>query len=369
MHGAQRRTDDQLEAHVGRGRVARQPEHRRAVHQTESLGLARAHVHRGHLKLAQIGHDRLDEIVVAVGRATRGHHEVVLARGRIHGRAQSLVGVLHDGKDVGHRPGPARAGGHGIAVGIADLAGTGHLGGRHQLAARGNDGHARTPAHRNLQHAAAGQKAHARSADHLAGSHDHLAGPSLLACGADVGPHLRRRRERHRRARAPVAFHHGHDLVLHHGIGVVGQAGAGHDAHALPRSYDARKHISGTDLGNHAQGHGRLFGGRADFGGPQGKAVHGRMGEGGHVDVARQIGRSHSAHSIKQPHLFHIRRRHSPAHERASLLQRDHVLHCLPFPQAARKAALAPIRPSAPGARKAPRRRANLFSLLRIIAI
>ena len=66
LHFEQARANDELEAHIGGSWVAGQTEHRRAVHQTERLRLARTHVHGGHVQLAQLLYDRLDEIEVAV---------------------------------------------------------------------------------------------------------------------------------------------------------------------------------------------------------------------------------------------------------------------------------------------------------------
>ena len=211
------------------------------------------------------------------------------------------------------------AGGHGVAVGVADLAGAGHLGGRHELAARGNDGHARSAVDGHLQHAATGQKADAGGGEHIARLHDHVPRMGFLAGGANVGVHFRRGRERHHRAGFAVAFHHAHDLVLHHGIGVGRQAGAGHDAHALAFPDGSLEHVAGTDFGDDPQHRGALLGGIGDLGGAQGEAVHGRVREGRHVDVACLVGRHHTPDSVQQLHRFHGQLLHSPAHERTGL--------------------------------------------------
>ena len=66
LHFEQARANDELEAHIGGSWVARQPEHRRAIDDAESLGFARTHVHGGHEQFACALHDGLDEVEVAV---------------------------------------------------------------------------------------------------------------------------------------------------------------------------------------------------------------------------------------------------------------------------------------------------------------
>lgn len=125
----------------------------------------------------------------------------------------------------------------------------------------------------------------------------------------------------------PVAFHDAHDLVLHYSVGIGGQAGAGHDAHAFAVVYGSLEHISGTDLGNDPQGRRSLLGSLGDLGSAQGEAVHGRMREGRNIDVACLIGRHHTPDGIEQLHRFHGQFLHGPAHERAGLFQRNHFSH------------------------------------------
>ena len=214
---------------------------------------ARAHVHAGHKQFTGLLDAGLDEVEVAIGRAAARDHEVVLAHRFEHRDLQGLERILHDGQHGGKRARGAGGRGQRIAVGIADLARGGNLGGRHELAADGDDGHTRTARGGNLGHAAAGQKAHAGGVDDLAGANDGLAGARLLARFAHVTAQLGRRLEGDAAAGAAVAFHVAHDLVLHHGVGGRGQRRAGHDAHACALGDVALEGVSGGNLRDNVQ--------------------------------------------------------------------------------------------------------------------
>ncbi len=163
---------------------------------------------------------------------------------------------------------------------------------------------------------------------------------AFLARLADVGAHGGRRGERHDGAWAPVAFHHVDDLVLHHGVGVVGQLGTRHDAHALACGDGARVHAARADLRDDGQLHRILLSRALDIRRMEGEAVHGRVSERRDVDVAAQILRRDAPDRVENRHALGRQRRHVGQHELARLLERNHLFHSIPF----RKKRLPPLR-------------------------
>ena len=178
------------------------------------------------------------------------------------------------------------------------------MGGRHELAADGDDGNARTARGGNLGHAAAGQKAHAGGVDDLAGAHDGLAGARFLARFAHVAAQLGRRLEGNAATGAAVAFHVAHDFVLHHGIGSRRQRRAGHDAHACALGDIALEGVAGGDFRDDVQLDGRFGACGLQLGSAHGEPVHGGMGERRDVDIAFQVNGSNAAGRIQHGDRF-----------------------------------------------------------------
>ena len=156
--------------------------------------------------------------------------------------------VEHDVEHIRFATGRFGACREGVAVRIANMARARNLAWRHELAANGNNGHARLAIDRHLQHSAACQETDARGRDYFALVHDGFAGASFFACFAHVVAFFGLRGKRHAAARFPVAFHHAHDFVFHHGVKAARKGGARHDAHALASlcgvlKYAARGHL------------------------------------------------------------------------------------------------------------------------------
>ena len=117
----------------------------------------------------------------------RSDHEIVrcapLRERRLRGRLRASGTMSSMIRFAARRSGACR---EGVAVRIANMARARILARRHELAANGDDGHARFAINRHPQHSAAGQKADACGRDCFALVHDDFACASLFARFAHV---------------------------------------------------------------------------------------------------------------------------------------------------------------------------------------
>ena len=308
LHLAKRRADDHLEAQIRRRGVARQTEHGRAVHDAEGLRFARAHVHRDHEQLTCGVDDLLDEIVVAVRRATARNHKVIVGSGCHDGRLKPFEVVSGNGQHRWNSTCINGASSQRIAVRVANLALHGHLGRLHELRARGDDGDLGTTVRLHARDTTARQEANTRRMYDLTRVHDNFARLGLFTGAANVVPRLCGLRERHAAPLAPVARDHVDDFVLDDGVGRSGKWGAGHDAHALAILDRPIVEATCGNLGDDVQLHRGFRTCRRKLGLAHRKAVHGSMGERRNVDIARQVLCRHAPDDVEHAHFFYVKR-------------------------------------------------------------
>ena len=244
--------------------------------------------------------------------------------------------VEHDVEHIRFATGRFGACREGVAVRVANMARARSLARRHELAANGNNRHARLAINRHLQHSAAGQKTDARGRDYFALVHDGFAGASFFACFAHVVAFFGLRGKCHAAARFAVAFHHAHDFVFHHGVKAARKGGARHDTHALAGLCGAFEYAARGHLVDDFERHGRFCRSSREVASAYGVAIHGRMGERAYVNVAFQIGGGNAACGVEQVNGFRLERRHAREHELARLLQRNHFRHGQSLPCATR---------------------------------
>ena len=273
MQPVEQRHDEHLVAHGGRQRVAGHGDHghARVAPAGPALRLAGLHPDVPEAGPARLEHDP-GHVRVADAHPARDDDDVTPARQLVERRGEGLGGVAHGGRHDRDAPVAGHRRGQEGAVGLVDLA-PAQLGARcHQLVAGRDHADHRTPhAHqpRRPGRRGSGQLAWAEPD---AGLQDHVARAHVLARPAHVAPDVDDLVD------ADPALHGRRLLDRHDRVGARGQGGAGHDPHAGAAAEHRVLGRAGQHLAGHVQRHARH-----EVGGPHGVAVHGRVGEGGHV--------------------------------------------------------------------------------------
>ena len=91
------------------------------------------------------------------------------------------------------------------------------------------------------------------------------------------------------RALVTVAVKDLDDLVLHHGIGTLGNRCARHDANRLARANRALKHMARRLVTNNGKRHRCIAGRHGKVGRTHGVPVHGAVGKWRDVDIGHSV--------------------------------------------------------------------------------
>jgi hypothetical protein len=279
---------------------------------------AGAHAHAPEGERAAGGDGRRAHVVaLADAHAAGREHEVARERaGAGEERTERRLGVGGDAEVDRLAAGVAHERGERDRVRRDDRPSGAGLGGpseRHELVARGDDGHAWPPHHLDLCRAQGGeQPGHARR-HARAGRHGDGAGRHVLAGGAHVAARgAAARRPGVARVAVEEDEHAGgvvgigaRVLDAHHGVGAARDGGAGGDAHRRARVDVGRGRLRrGVCGGGHPQRH-RAPGARAAHVGRAHRvAVHRRVRPRRHVGRRGHVPREHAADGVgERDHL------------------------------------------------------------------
>ena len=238
---------------------------------------------------------------VADRDAARGDDRVGLSRCGLERLQRRLARVRDDAEVEDLHAQPREHAVQRIAVAVEDLAGPQVLTDRAQLVARGEDCDTRLAPHRHEADAERGEQSQLRGVQHGARPEREFAATDVLAGRTHVLADAVARLDSGPARLEP-------DVLLHHDrVGSRRDAGAGHDAHALPRPHLALERPprprGADDLEPRGAGRGQLATG-------QGVTVHRRVTVRGDVDRRAHFARQDTSECAAQCDMFHVLHRH-----------------------------------------------------------
>jgi hypothetical protein len=232
---------------------------------------------------ARVDKRPVDEVESPGGDAARDEEHCDVQRGvynRLNGRIKQFLPVLNGGEKDGFCAGGRDHRGQHGAVGVADLVGARGVLNGNQFIAGGQDRHAGPGMDGDLRVAALGGEGDVGRGEADPGGNERIAGVSLSAARDDVVSRL----QGTRRLQANGLANLGGSLTIlgvfdhEHGIGTLGDGGAGHDLPYFSGRELAGYRLPGANLAGKCEELVRL-------GGADGESVAGGAWEGGLVAI------------------------------------------------------------------------------------
>ena len=268
------------------------------------------------------GRDDVEDQIALADRAAAREDDHVRGRTRIERARQRVERVLHRPVPIGHAAVGGDDGGEREAVDVEDLTGRQRVSGVDDLVASRQNRHARAFVHFHVRAPYGSQRPHAARREHVAGIDHERAGRDIGASWSDVLIGRRRREDLHRVAGSPFDIsapvrRRGRVLDHHHGVGALGDRGAGRDFRAEAAGDRAVRHLTGVDALGDAESYGRVARRARGVGRDHGVSVHRRSRERRHVDARRHAGGDHPAGGVGQRHALGSRDRPDRGRETA----------------------------------------------------